>query len=167
MTLEPARDDAAAARLVVAVITVVVAASFVLGVVAAAVGGPLEALGNGFGGLQGVPALLLLVAALAGPVVAWRSAQPRPWPAIGLWPLVVLMTFAFVAHGIDPCVIGLLDGASRLGEQPLCERFGSDLNIHTRYHLLLHAAVAAVAVGAVRRWFPVWRVWSRTRAPNP
>ena len=49
-----------------------------------------------------------------------------------------------MAHMVDPCANGWWDANSRIGSQPLCEQFGSELNWHTRFHLFAHAAPAAV-----------------------
>lgn len=141
------------------VVTLTVGASLLLGLAAAILGGPLEQLGAGFGGLGGTPGILLTLCAVTGPIVAWRRPAPRPWLAVGLWPLVVFVSYNLIAHWLDPCGFGLLDGASRIGTQPLCESFGRELNVHTRFHLLLHAATAAIAVLAARRLWPAWRAW--------
>lgn len=135
------------------------------GLVAAISGGSLSRLGDGYGGLYGVPALLLMLTSLlmTAPIVieARRrlpSREHRLRSAIfvvgGLW--VVAIGYAQVAHLVDPCVHGWWDARSRVGDQPLCERFGRELNWHTRFHLLAHALPAAVLFGlyatAVRTW---------------
>ena len=72
----------------------------------------------------------------------------------GAW--VVALGYFMVAHAVDPCVNGWWDADSRIGDQPLCERFGAELNWHTRFHLLAHAAPAAsllaVYIWSIRRW---------------
>ena len=64
-----------------------------------------------------------------------------------------------------PCVNGWWDARSRIGDQLLCERFGSELNWHTRFHLLAHAAPASVLLGAylwaIRRWGQPGVRWGR------
>jgi hypothetical protein len=153
------RRDATARHAVLRIVTLTVGVSLLVGIATAVVGGPLEPMGDGYGGLWGAPGILLTLCAVAAPIVVWRGQEPRSWLAVGLWPLVVWLAYNFIAHGVDPCVIGLLDGASSVGAQPLCERFGTELNVHTRFHLLLHAGVAALAVFVARRLWPVWRVW--------
>ncbi len=145
--------------------TVVIAISLVGGIAAAAVGGSLTDLGSGAGGLYAVPALLTtliaLFVAIPAAVAVARQARGSPgWfrtgvmVAAGAW--IVAIGYFEVAHAVDPCVNGWWDASSRIGEQPLCERFGTELNWHTRFHLLAHAAPAAVLLaiylGAVRRW---------------
>jgi len=138
----------------------------VISVVAATVvGGPLTRLGDGFGGLYGAPALLLTFIALMVGIPATIIVMKRLGPddrrlragvvvLVGVW--VVGVGYAQVAHSIDPCANGWWDARSRVGSQPLCERFGSELNWHTRFHLIAHALPAAVLlaayVWAVHRW---------------
>ncbi len=143
----------------------VVAVSFIAGVAAAAVGGPLTQLGSGAGGLYAVPSLVLDLTAVfigvpAGVVVArhLRPQSRRLGAALivggGLW--VVAIGYFMIAHWLDPCVNGWWGPESRVGSQPLCERFGNELNWHTRFHLLAHAIPATLLVAgyiwAVRRW---------------
>lgn len=143
----------------------VIAVSVVAGVAAALIGGSLTGLGSGYGGLDGYPSLLtaLIAVFLALPAAVMAARQVRGsarWlrvPVVvagGAW--LVAISYALVAHVIDPCVNGWWDLQTRVGDQPLCERFGSELNWHTRFHLLAHAAPAALLlVGytwAIRRW---------------
>lgn len=152
-------------RLMMATITVVIAVSVVAGIGAAAIGGSLTDLGSGYGGLWGVPALLLtFVALILGAVAAIKTGRAlgpdlrRLRIAVlvlaGVW--IVAIGYANVAHLVDPCVNGWWDANSRIGSQPLCERFGSELNWHTRFHLLAHAAPAAILLvpylWAIQRW---------------
>ena len=146
-------------------LTVVIVISVVAGVAATVVGGSLTRLGDGFGGLYGAPALLLTFIALMVGVPATIIVAKRLGPDerrlragvvvfVGVW--VVGIGYAQVAHSIDPCANGWWDARSRVGSHPLCERFGSELNWHTRFHLVAHALPAAVLlvgfVWAVRRW---------------
>lgn len=148
-----------------ATVTVVVVVSAVAGAVAAAFGGSLTELGSGFGGLWGAPALLLtfiaLVLGIAASVGIVRVRGPggHRWRLavlvfVGAW--VVATGYSTVAHVVDPCVNGWWDADSRIGSQPLCERFGSELNWHTRFHLVAHAVPAAILLvpylWAIRRW---------------
>lgn len=151
-------------------ISVVVSISLAGGVAAAVFGGSLTGLGDGAGGLYGLPSLATTVIALfiAVPAAVALARQSRGSPgwlragvvvATGAW--IVAVGYFVVAHAVDPCVNGWWDASSRLGDQPLCERFGSELNWHTRFHLLAHAAPAAALLGAyvwaVRRWGPAPR----------
>ncbi len=146
-------------------VTFVIVLSLVAGIAAAAVGGPLSQLGSGYGGLYGLPDLLLTVSALLVIVPAVVIVARRLGPgsrrrrravigATGVW--VIAIGYSVVAHVLDPCLNGWWDATSRIGSEPLCERFGSELNWHTRFHLLAHAAPAAVLLGGyqyiLRRW---------------
>lgn len=146
-------------------VTVVIAVSVVAGLGAAALGGSLTDLGEGYGGLWGVPALLLtfvaLILGVAAAIAVGRAREPELrrfrlalLVLTGVW--VVAIGYSAVAHLVDPCLNGWWDARSRIGSQPLCERFGSELNWHSRFHLFAHAAPAAVLlvayVWAVRRW---------------
>lgn len=152
-------------RLMTATVTVVIVVSVVAGIGAAALGGSLTDLGSGYGGLWGVPALLLTFAALILGVAAVIAIGRAFGPEVrrlrlavlvlaGVW--VVAIGYTSVAHLVDPCVNGWWDASSRIGSQPLCERFGSELNWHTRFHLFAHAVPAAILlvpyVWAMRRW---------------
>jgi len=146
-------------------ITVVVVIAAVAGIGAAALGGSLTDLGSGYGGLWGLPALLLTLIALIVGVAAAIKIGRELSPESGRLPIAVLvlvgawvvaMGYANVAHMVDPCVNGWWDANSRIGSQPLCQRFGSELNWHSRFHLVAHAAPAAVLLGlylsAIKRW---------------
>ena len=69
---------------------------------------------------------------------------------------VVAIGYERVAHTIDPCANGWWGPDSTIGSQPLCERFGSELNWHTRFHLAAHAlpalALLAGYAWAIQRW---------------
>lgn len=147
--------------------TVVIVVSVVGGIAAAIVGGSLTDLGSGYGGLFGIPAILTVAIALflampATLVIARKPQRPLTrlqtvivWAA-GAW--IVAIGYSVAGHAIDPCVNGWWDSRSRIGDQPLCERFGSELNWHTRFHLLGHAAPAALLLGAY-----VWAIHRVTR----
>ena len=156
-------------------LSIVIAVSLIGGVAAAALGGSLTDLGSGAGGLFGVPSLLTTVIALvlAVPAAIGFAREARHSPgwfraalvvAGGAW--IVAIGYLVVAHAVDPCVNGWWDARSRIGDQPLCERFGPELNWHTRFHLLAHAAPAAVLLAiylwATRRW-----ALNQPRDPNP
>ena len=151
----------------VRLLTIIIGASLAGGIAAAVSGGGLTDLGDGAGGGFGLPSLLLTVVALVlglpAAVIAARLVRPADgWIGVavpvcaGAW--VVAIGYFVIAHAIDPCVNGWWDGRSRVGSQPLCERFGSELNWHTRFHLLAHAAPAAallVVYGWLVRRSPV------------
>jgi uncharacterized membrane protein YhaH (DUF805 family) len=152
-------------RWTITLFAVVIVVSLLGGIAAALFGGSLTDLGRGAGGLYGVPSLLTtliaLFVAIPAAVLLARQAKGSPgWlrtsvvVAAGAW--VVAIGYFQVAHSVDPCVNGWWDASSRIGDQPLCERFGTELNWHTRFHLVAHAAPAAVLltvyVWAVRRW---------------
>ncbi|HEX9683209.1 MAG TPA: hypothetical protein VGA13_09010 [Acidimicrobiales bacterium] len=145
-------------------LVLVVSFSFVAGVVAALVGGSLSDLGEGAGGLFGVPSLLttLIAVFLALPAAVTVARHGRGSPRLrrpiviagGAW--VVAIGYFQVAHSVDPCLHGWWDLSNRVGDQPLCERFGSELNWHTRFHLAAHAGPAMILLvaylWAIRRW---------------
>lgn len=143
----------------------VVGVALIAGITAAVLGGSFSRLGGGYGGLWGVPALLLTFSALVFGVIAAAKIARGLGPGdgrlriallvvVGVW--VVAIGYAEVAHQIDPCARGWWDASSRLGSQPLCERFGPELNWHTRFHLLAHVVPAALLLGlyilVMRRW---------------
>ncbi len=146
-------------------ITLVVVVAVVAGIGAAALGGSLADLGSGYGGLWGLPALLLTLIALVLGVAAVIKIGFELSPESGRLRIAVLVVagawlvavgYANVAHMVDPCANGWWNASSRIGSQPLCERFGSELNWHTRFHLFAHAAPAAVLLAvylwAIQRW---------------
>ena len=149
---------------IVRVMTIVVAVSVTGGLIAAIAGGSWSDLGSGYGGLYAFPAMITTLVALASipiAIVAVRRVGPADHRlraalviAGGAW--VVAFGYATIAHIVDPCLNGWWDAGSRIGSQPLCERFDATLNWHTRFHLLAHAAPAAVMLAAylvaVRRW---------------
>lgn len=152
-------------RWLVRLLFVVIGVSVVSGIAAAAFGGSFANLGSGFGGLYGVPALLLTLLALgagipAGVVVARRIRSSRGWLlAAGIvigGVFVVVIGYAQVAHTIDPCANGWWGARSMIGSQPLCERFGRELNWNTRFHLVAHALPALILLAgyawAIHKW---------------
>lgn len=150
----------------------IIGSSAVAGLAAAAVGGSLTDLGSGFGGLYGIPALLLVLVALAlgvpAGIAASRSIRMKPgWLRAGLLAgvgvFVVAFGFGQIAHWIDPCVRGWWGPDSHIGSQPLCERFGSELNWHTRFHLAAHA-LPAIPLVALYAW-TVRQNLSQDRSP--
>jgi hypothetical protein len=121
--------------------------SLILGLLAALAGGSLTFLGNGPGGGYGIPDLLFLLAALAGipgllrAIVGMRRGErgTARWALVFIGPLLISFGYILIAHSLDPCLLGMWDLASRLGGNiPLCERFGPELNVHTRFHYLWH-----------------------------
>jgi hypothetical protein len=118
----------------------------------------LNDLGSGPGGGRGIPAVVFMLAWFMGfpsLVRGLRDLTQGRWPEARrllafVGPLVVFVGFTYVAHGLDPCG-GLLDEGSRLGDQPLCQRYGDSLEVHTRFHLLYHALVPTVFLVALYR----------------
>jgi hypothetical protein len=155
-------------RWTVLLLTIVIGVSLIAGIAAALVGGALTDLGLGAGGLFGAPAPLTILIALflatpAAVVVARQARHSRGWlkaaiaVAGGAW--IVAIGYFVIAHAMDPCFNGWLDSTSRIGDQRLCEQFGFELNVDTRFHLLAHAAPATVLLlaylWAIRRWVTV------------
>ena len=160
-------------------LTTVVIISLSAGIAAALFGGILTDLGSGAGGLFGIPSILTTLIALflaipAAIVTARQTRQSPGWLrsatviATGAW--VVAIGYFVVAHAVDPCVNGWWGPQSRLGDQPLCERFGPELNWHTRFHLLAHALPAAILLAmylyAIRRWASFPAAWKPEDAPT-
>ncbi len=146
-------------------LTLIITISVVGGIAAAAVGGSLTDLGSGYGGLYGVPDISLSAVALFMGIPAAVIIRRRLGPETGRMRIAVLVIggvwvvafgYSMVAHMTDPCDNGWFDAQSQIGSQPLCERFGSELSWNTRFHLLAHAAPAAVLLGVyiyiIKRW---------------
>ncbi len=121
--------------------------SLFLGLLAAVVGGPLTALGNGIGGANGIPDLVFLIAVLLGlpglirgiTGIIKKEYHQVKWVFVFAGPLFISTGYILIAHALDPCLNGLWDLSSRIGNTiPLCERFGPEINIHTRFHYLWH-----------------------------
>lgn len=114
-----------------------------LGMAAALVGGDLSSLGSGFGGLGfGAVAVLgglVVVGVLAAGWLLAVSRRPIEALIAVAGPLTVLVSYVYLAHSLDPCVLGLWQQGSSTGGVPLCESVGSGINIHRRFHLLLHS----------------------------
>lgn len=133
--------------------TLIVAASTLLGLAAAILGGALVPLGSGPGGLNGLPRiglLVLVIIGVGGAVLVLASARRDVVHAAlsVVGPILVLVAFVQIAHAVDPCSTGMWGATSRIGDAALCEPFGGELNVDTRFHLLLHglAGIPAVAV---------------------
>lgn len=153
---------------VVRVLWVTVGFSFLAGAAAVVFGGRLTDLGSGFGGLYGLPAMLATLAAVglgvpAGVKLARRLRPHQDWFRAALvvagGAFMVAFGYQVVAHVIDPCVNGWWGPGSRIGSQPLCSRYGSELNWHPRFHLFAHATPALLLLAgyawAIRRWVPI------------
>ncbi len=144
----------------------VIGLSLIGGIAATVAGGTLTSLGEGFGGLYGVPSLLLTIAFLLAipiTIALIRKLKPadnwlRSTLVVAGGIAVVTFGYDFAGHLIDPCINEWWDLSSQAGGAPLCERFGSEISIHTRFHLLEHAAPAAILLWgyliALRRWTP-------------
>jgi hypothetical protein len=138
-------------------VIVTVAVCLVLGLAAALGGGSLDSFGEGPGGLSGIPGLVLFVLSLVGVVSAIGARSDLPRTAVTLiGPLAVFVAFFFVAHLLDPCVTGMWNLSTELGGGRACTFYGPDLNVASRFHLLLHALAAAPVT--VLYWLALQRV---------
>lgn len=149
-------------------IVVVAATSLVLGLEATLLReSSLLALGNGPGGLFGLPLFFLLIpVALTLPSLVLGVSGVLSRPGSGSAYLIAFagaalawLTFAILSHGLDLCNWGIWDKTMRYDGTPLCEGFPPrPLGINPRFHLLLHAAPTALVVVlyglALRRWLP-------------
>lgn len=143
-------------------LVVVTGVATVLGIVAAAFGGWWTGLGNGYGGLEGLPAGLLALAVVGvtvrATVVGIRTDRTdvASLRHVGLLVAIVWVVglgYSEIAHQLDPCARGWWEPSSTFGDQPRCERFDDEYNVHTRYHLLWHAGPAfLLALGGLMIW---------------
>ena len=169
------RGSTSAARLRWSLVVGLLAANVVMlamGSFAAAFGGELTSWGNGAGGLDGwadlSQTIFSLVVGVAAGIATFREGRAIPIAfAVFATGLLIGIGYLIGGHLVDPCDRGWSDARSRVGDQPLCERFGLELNVHTRFHLLLHASLgvlsSAVAALLYRRtrlfgWWPPERV---------
>lgn len=143
-----------------------------MGAIAAAFGGELTSWGNGAGGLDGwadlSQTIFSLAVGVAAGIATFREGRAIPIAvAVFATGLLIGTGYLIGGHLVDPCDRGWWDARNRIGDQPLCERFGFELGIHTRFHLLLHATLgvpsAAIAALLYRRtkligWWPPERV---------
>jgi hypothetical protein len=140
-----------------------------LGAAAALVGGPLTPLGRGVGGLWGAVDLALLAimllglpSLLLGLIALYRRRWRQTLRLIAyLGPLVIAVGYVLIPHALDPCFLGIWGPFERVGDVRLCQQFGPEWNVHTRFHLLWHVApTLLLLVGyrlALTRWHPAWR----------
>lgn len=132
-----------AARAILIAETSAIGVMLALGMAAALVGGDLTSLGSGFGGLGfwSVTVLggLVVVGALAASWLLAVSRRPLEALIVVAGPLAVVVSYVYLAHSLDPCVLGLWQQGSSTGGVPLCETVGSGIGIHKRFHLLLHS----------------------------
>lgn len=132
-----------AARTILIAETGAIGVMLALGMAAALVGGDLTSLGSGFGGLGfGAVAVLgglVVVGVLAAGWLLAVSRRPLEALIVVAGPIVVLVSYVYLAHSLDPCVLGLWQQGSSTGGAPLCETVGSGIGIHRRFHLLLHS----------------------------
>ena len=170
------RGSTSAARLGWLLVVGLLVANVVLlamGSLAAAFGGELTSWGNGAGGLDGwadlSQTIFSLVVGVAAGIATFREGRAIPIAvAVFATGLLIGTGYLIGGHLVDPCDRGWWDAGSRVGDQPLCERFGQlGLAVNTRFHLLLHATLgvlsSGVAVLLYRRtrligWWPPERV---------
>ena len=130
----------------------------VVGVAAAVTGGSLNAVGAGPGGLNGLPSLFQLVLAAAGTVAAAAELvgrrRSRRTAVLVVGPALVFVSFFQLAHALDPCANGRWGLRTEIAGERACQVWGGGLEIHDRFHLLMHAApgfvAAALAVAVAR-----------------
>ena len=121
--------------------------SLFLGLIALLFGDPFSVFGSGPGGGNGIPDLVFLLAALLGlpglvkainGLVKRKDGNTR-WGLVFVGPLLISFGYILIAHAVDPCFNGIWDMSSRIGDSiRLCERFGSELNVDTRFHYFWH-----------------------------
>lgn len=132
-----------AARAILIAETCAIGVMLALGMAAALVGGDLTSLGSGFGGLGmwsvAVLGGLVVVGVLAAGWLLAVSRRPLEALIVVAGPLAVVVSYVYLAHSLDPCVLGLWQQDSSTGGVPLCENVGSGIGIHRRFHLLLHS----------------------------
>jgi hypothetical protein len=138
--------------------------SLIFGLIAALFGGRFERFGVGIGGGYGVPDLIFLVAALFGlpsflhglRLLIGRERGASRWLLAFLGPLLISFAYILVPHTLDPCSNGLWTLTDQIGTSvQLCERFGSDIDIHTRFHYLWHILPTLPFVWIYRKVMPV------------
>lgn len=119
---------------------------FLLGLVAAFAGGDSTKLGTGPSGGWGIPDLILTFAmllALPSFVIGFGDLfRKRAGAGVRMlayaFPRLISVAYFVIAHIFDPCLNGIWTSFSHVGSAALCEWSGSDLNVHTRFHLLWH-----------------------------
>ncbi len=134
---------------------------FILGVLATLLGGQWTQLGEGPGGGWGVPALVFNIVILLGIPslgVSFRGILIKDSRRLarGIYffaPMVISFAYIAIAHSIDPCALEIWRLTDRWEEQNLCERFGREINIHTRFHLFLHSAPIVIILLAYQLLF--------------
>ena len=131
-----------AARAILIAETGAIGVMLALGTAAALVGGDLTSLGSGFGGLGfwsvAVLGGLVVIGALAAGWLLAVSRRPLEALIVVAGPLAVVVSYIYLAHSLDPCVLGLWQQGSSTGGVPLCDTVGG-IGIHKRFHLLLHS----------------------------
>ncbi len=126
------------------ILLVTSALSVLLGILAAVFGGAFTELGRGVGGGNGFPTLIFLIPALFGLILLVQNIfkKKKDWSLlllVFLGPLIISFGYIIIAHEFDPCFNDLWNINSQIGDGiRLCERFGNEINIHTRFHYLWH-----------------------------
>lgn len=156
------------ARFAFQIMLITIVIGLALGLAAALTGGALTRLGSGPGGLWGVPDMILIVTMLLGVpslILGFVALSQRHWRDVArmlayFGPLVISAGYIIIPHILDPCARGVWGVFSAFRDIPLCERFGLELNVHTRFHLFWHVAPTGILVAvyglALRRWHPGW-----------
>lgn len=125
-----------------------IAIGTIAGLIAALFGGSLTVWGSGFGGGYALPGLvntlalvLSLPAFIYGIFLLFRREDGAiKYILVFLGVFLVGLGYVVIPHMLDPCVQGIWTATSRYQDIRLCEYFGTELNIHTRFHLFWHAA---------------------------
>jgi hypothetical protein len=148
----------------------ILAANLVLlamGLAAGMVGGELTRWGLGAGGLDGwadlSQTLFSLVVGGAAAVATYLERRSI-LVTVGVFFTGILIGVGYLmaAHTFDPCVLGLWDSATAIGDISLCDSHGE---IAQRFHLLLHATFGVLSAGIAaviyrREDLFVWWPWS-------
>lgn len=141
---------------------------FVLGSIAAAVGGDLEDWGDGAGGLGGWPDLFMtffsFLVGLAAAIATFRERRSVLLSvAVFATGLLISTGYLVLAHLADPCVRGWWDSDTSVGDAGMCSPIDE---IASRFHLLLHGSFGMLAAGVAaviyrRTDLTEWWPWAR------
>lgn len=142
-----------------------IALSTIIGFVVALFGGSLTNWGDGAGGGYAIPGLvntialiLSLPALIYGLYLLFRKDDRAvKYTLVFVGALLIGIAYIVIPHELDPCYRGIWTAISRYGDIRLCEYFGSELNIHTRFHLFWHAAPTIPLV--LLYWFGIAKLY--------
>ncbi len=134
---------------------------FALGLLGALLGGAWTSVGEGLGGGWSIPSMVFnipILLAIPGLIIGFQGIvrkgfRKRVGVIFFIASLGIGAAFILIAHSIDPCDRRFWTLSDRWGSQPLCERFGAGISIHTRFHLLLHSAPVFIVMLIYHPWF--------------